>query len=410
MELSLVDISPKPDSDGKPDTGLPALEIPVAPAAPVAMAAGPQEIDLVAFGSKRTLAAIPEGAAAAAAADPLMAEALREYQNGNIDLPLWTRAIAQHEADHSEAVLAYIQARATALKLERRHRRVADPAPPVRAAVPAAHSALARDDDDDDYALRKSQHRAQTVRKYAMMGTPVVAALVIGVWWMTATNERDFAQASHSVPTIAAPAGTPAAAAATARPAQLTKEEDPGTYFAGRILDLKSAGNWNVLVLFASEWTRKQPGSALAWKELSVGYSNMRQYSDALEAGTKATKLAPDDPLVWRNLAQVNLDLNEPEAALNAFERAAALDPADVFSRLQIGTISAQLGRLPQARTAFEQVLAADPDNPDALCGTVVIAQKQGRGKDADAMAKQVRGTDQKCRDTPGTVAVATRK
>jgi hypothetical protein len=40
----------------------------------------------------------------------------------------------------------------------------------------------------------------------------------------------------------------------------------------------------------------------------------------------------------------------------------------------------------------------------------VVIAQKQGRGKDADAMAKQVRGTDQKCRDTPGTVAVATRK
>lgn len=440
MELSLVDIAPKPDTDAKPDTGLPVLEFPTVqktpvaakelqlvdaapglqlvddgPAAPAAPAAAepaaPLEIDLVAFGTKRALAAAPDGAAKSAAADPLMAEALREYQNGNIDLPLWTRAIAQHEGDQSQAAAAYLRARATALKLERRHRRVADPAPPVRAAVPSARVvASPRDDDDDDYALRKTQHRAQTMRKYAMMAAPVAIALVIGVWWMVATNDRDSAQASlNSASTAAA---TKAATAAAEGPwvAHVTKEDDPGTYFAGKILDLKSAGNWNVLVLFASEWTRKQPGSALAWKELSLGYTNMRQYNDALEAGIKATQHAPNDPLMWRNLAQVNLDLKEPEAALKAFERAAALDPVDVFVQLQVGTLSTQLGRLPQARTAFEQALAADPDNPDALCGTVAIAQRQGRGKDAEAMAKQLRGTEQKCRDVPGAVAVAARK
>lgn len=450
MELSLVDIAPKPDTEGTPDPGLPVLEFPAAkpaakpapaatkelqlvdaapapapapglqlvddgPAAKVAPAAtasaAPQEIDLVAFGTKRALAAAPVGAAESAATDPMMAEALREYQNGNIDLPLWSRAIAQHEGDQPQAVAVYLHARATALKLERRHRRVADPAPPVRAAVPSVRvAASARDDDEDDHALRKSQHRAQTLRKYAMMAAPVAVALVIGVWWMVATNDRDSAQASLNVAATNAAAKAAAVAPATPKVARVTKEDDPGAYFAGKILDLKSAGNWNVLVLFASEWTRKQPGSALAWKELSLGYTNMRQYNDALEAGTKAAQLAPNDPLMWRNLAQVNLDIKEPEAALKAFERAAALDPADVYVQLQVGTLSAQLGRLPQARTAFEMVLAADPDNPDALCGTVAVAQRQGRGKDAEAMAKQLRGTEHKCRDVPSAVATAARK
>jgi tetratricopeptide (TPR) repeat protein len=447
MELSLVDIVPKPDTDGKPDSGLPVLEFPaLQPAAPAtkerqrvdtapapapapaptptaglqlvddsptvsAAPAAPQEIDLVAFGTKRALAVAPEGAAESAANDPMMAEALREYQNGNIDLPLWTRAIAHHEGDQPKAVAIYLQARATALKLERRHRRVADPAPPVRAAVPGQRAVAApRDDDDDDYLLRKSQHRAQTLRKYAIMAAPVALALVIGVWWMVAANDRDSAQASlNSASSIAAAKAAPAAAAVP-KVARVTTEEDPGTYFAGKIIDLKSAGNWNVLVLFASEWTRKQPGNALAWKELSLGYTNMRQYNDALEAGTKATQLAPNDPLMWRNLAQVNLDIKEPDAALKAYERAAALDPADVYVQLQVGTLNTQLGRLPQARSAFELVLAADPENPDALCGTAAIAQRQGRGKDADAIAKQLRGTDHKCREVPSAVAVATRK
>jgi len=445
MELSLVDIAPKPDASGTPDTVLPAVEFPALqpvavaakepqrvdatpapapvaglqlvddrPVAPAAASVASQEIDLVAFGAKRALAAVPEGAAESAAADPLMAEALREYQSGNIDLPLWTRAIAQHDGDQPKAVAVYLQARATALKLERRQRRQrrgADPAPPVRAAVPGARIAAApRDDGDDDYVLRKTQHRAQALRRYAIMAAPVAVALVIGIWWMVAANDRDSAQASLSAANATAAAKAAATAAAVPKVARVTKEEDPGTYFAGKILDLKSAGNWNVLVLFASEWTRKQPGSALAWKELSLGYTNMRQYNDALEAGTKATQLAPNDPLMWRNLAQVNLDIKEPDAALKAYERAAALDPADVFVQLQVGTLNTQLGRLQQARTAFEQVLAADPDNPDALCGTVAIAQRQGRGKDAEAIAKQLRGIEQKCREVPSPDAVATRK
>lgn len=449
MELSLVDIKPAPDAERKPGTDALALEFPslelepmeqkaapaAAPAAvnvPVATAvpaapepppglqlmdmapsvpenpAPAQEIEIEAVGKRRAPLPRPTDGIPAPT-DEFGAEALREYKDGNIDLPLWSRAISKHEGDQTAAIAAYLRARATVLKLDRRQRRVSDPGPPVRAAVPIRPRAFLQEDDD---VYVEPPSRTAVVRRYALFAAPVVVVLAAGVWWMASSSDRDSAQASNStvVPVIAASASAPKAA--PVRAPRVTKEEDPGTYFAGKILDLKSVGNWNVLVLFASEWTRKQPDNATAWRELSMGYTNMRQYADALEAGTRATKLAPTDPLVWRNLAQVNLDLKEPDAALKAYEKAATLNDLDVYSMLQVGLLNAELNRLPQAREAFDRVLAADPDNPEALCGTASIAQRQGRGKDADAASKQLRAGDRKCRDAPApaTAAVATRK
>ncbi len=452
MELRLVDNKPAADAESKPGADALTLEFPplelepmtltpspspspspavasTPPAAPPVAASAPeseplsslqlvemappvevapapaQEIEIEAVGKRRAprpTDGIP------APTDEFGAEALREYKDGNIDLPLWSRAISQHEGDQTAAIVAYLRARATVLKLDRRQRRVSDPNPPVRAAVPMSARPFLQE-EDDPYVEPPS--RAAVVRRYAMFAAPLVAILAAGVWWMVSTSDSDSAQASS--PTAApAIAGSGPAAKTLVRAPRVTKEEDPGTYFSGKILDLKSAGNWNVLVLFASEWTRKQPENATAWRELSMGYTNMRQYADALEAGATAAKLAPADPLVWRNLAQVNLDLKEPEAALKAYEKAAALNDLDVYSMLQVGLINVELNRLPQAREAFDRVLAADPDNPEALCGTASIAQRQGRGKDADAASKSLRAGDRKCREAPAAaaVAVATRK
>ncbi|MEO6564946.1 MAG: tetratricopeptide repeat protein [Casimicrobiaceae bacterium] len=344
--------------------------------------------------------------------DEFGAEALREYRDGNLDLPLWSRAISQHEGDQPAIIMAYLRARATALRIERRQRRARDPALPVPAAVPTRPLPFRQ--DEDDRAI-EAPSRAAVVRRYAMFAAPGVAILTAAAWWMVSTSDRDSIQASGpasgsaAVPVVAASAP---AAPAPVRVARAPKEEDSGTYFTGKILDLKSAGNWNVLVLFAAEWTRKQPENATAWRELSVGYTNMRQYADALEAATTAAKLAPADPLVWRNLAQVNSELREPDAALKAYEKAAALNELDVYSMLQVGLLNVELNRLPQAREAFDRVLAADPGNPEALCGTASIALRQGRGKDADATSKQLRGGDRKCREAPApaAAAVASRK
>jgi tetratricopeptide (TPR) repeat protein len=130
------------------------------------------------------------------------------------------------------------------------------------------------------------------------------------------------------------------------------------------VQQLKNDGKWNVLVLYASEWTRKDPNNATAWYELSVGYANLRQVEEAFDAATKAVQLSPVNPLFWRNLGHINLAVE----------------------------------RLPDAEIAFDKALAVNADDADALCGTALIAQRQGRPKDADAIAKRIKSLDENCR------------
>ena len=141
---------------------------------------------------------------------------------------------------------------------------------------------------------------------------------------------------------------------------------------------LKDAGNWNVLVLYASKWTREEPNNATAWNELSIGYANLRQFNDALGAAEKAAGLSPQDARLWRNLGHLNVALE----------------------------------RLPEAGSAFDRALALSADDADALCGAAVVAQRLGRTKDADAIARRAKAVDGGC---PGTsdgesVAVAVRQ
>jgi tetratricopeptide (TPR) repeat protein len=192
-------------------------------------------------------------------------------------------------------------------------------------------------------------------------------------------------------------------ASVTDKPA---REDVSGEELVGRVQAQEAAGNWNLLVIHATEWTRKQPGNAEAWKVLSLGYVKLRQFGDALDAATKAVQLSPEDFLMWQNLGQVNLALQRPAEALLAFQRAAALNDRDVVSLVQEGKLNAQLGHVPDARIAFAKALAANPEDVQALCGAASIAQKEGRAKDADAMTRQVISLDGRCRDASGSESV----
>jgi tetratricopeptide (TPR) repeat protein len=169
---------------------------------------------------------------------------------------------------------------------------------------------------------------------------------------------------------------------------------------------LKQEGNWNLVVLYAVEWTRKQPGNADAWKELSQGYIKLRQYGEAQDAATRAVQLAPDDFLQWQNLGHINLAIPAPVEALKAFHQAAVLNDHDVVSLVQAGLLNAQLGRLPEAGTAFAKALTVIPQDVQALCGATWVAQREGRVKDAQAMMQQVTSLGEHCGDPGGGASV----
>ena len=175
-----------------------------------------------------------------------------------------------------------------------------------------------------------------------------------------------------------------------------------------KVQELMGAGNWNVLVLHAAEWTRKDPTYADAWKYLAVGYANMRQHDDAFLAGEKATQLAPADRELWRNLGRLGSPRADRKARCTPTNRRSRSTGRMPRASCRSGRLQAELGLLPQAKATFDRALTASPGDPDALCGQAQVAQRQGRGKDAEAIVRDLRRGAKECslaEAVPATVA-----
>jgi len=404
MELSLLPIESAPKTPTDPtSTGWPGSTESAAIAVSPATSAG---VDRPAGPAAPEVPALAESAAeapAATATDRHLAAATREYECGKIDRPLWERAVELAGGDHAVAVPGYLRARATALRLAGRDRPSArrdrrEPSTIERAAEAATG-------DTGDAARTSRQPRSEKPRGWPIAAVGAVVLAASAAWFLFAPRD----DAGAPAPASPAARGAPAPVAAPAAPPPALPQADASAEREARVQALLRAGNWNVLVLHAAEWTRKEPENAKAWKHLSVGYANLGQTDDALAAAEKAAQLAPGEPGTWANLGRMNLSAGRPEAALQALEQAVAQEPRDVASLVLVGRVNAELGRLPQARAAFDRALAVSPEDTDALCGELRLAQKQGRGKDAEAALRELKRSAKECSadSVPAVAAVA---
>ncbi len=364
---------------------MPAVPVPAAVAAPPAAIAPPPAA--VAPGR-----AVPlQGRNSGESYDPFMAEAVQEFERGHVEQPLWVRSLAQANGKVDAAKPAYLRARAVALRLERRNK-PAEPSPQRSSSTGRRAKAPAPGTLD--------RKRIGIAIGGLALGIAIVVFFVVRPGSAPSSPESALPKAS---PATATRAKDPKRAAANNGPAP----ED----FAAKIQSFKDAGNWNVLVLYAVEWTRKEPANAQAWKELGGGYLRMKQYEDALDATRKAVQMSPDDAQLWQNLGQINVALWQPAAALSAFEKASALNEHDVTSRAQAGALNLELGHLPEARAAYASALAINPLDVEALCGSATVARKEGRTKDVEAFVRSVKSAGLECREpeapaSPPVVAV----
>jgi tetratricopeptide (TPR) repeat protein len=291
-------------------------------------------------------------------ADEFLARAAKEYEGGQVDQKLWRLAAGQGTQDESLVIAAYLRARATALQLEQRRAGAAQAAARPGGPSPGGHPRLVAPAvlEDEEPGVRRGGMQPKV--KYWAAGIGAAVVLVLVVVWLFA-SPRESASVRQAVDsTTPAPASSAAKGEHGATPDMKQNEARPA--FESEIKDLKQAGNWNVVVLYASNWTRKEPNNAAAWYELSVAYMQMRQLDDAFHAATHAVQLAPQEGALWNNLGQVNLALE----------------------------------RLPEANVAFDKALGLRGDDPEALCGAALVAQRQGRRTDADALAGRVKSAD----------------
>ena len=363
-------------------------------------------------------AAAPVSARAAATVDRFLAKATKEHAAGHVDQPLWVRAVAQAGGDEALTTRLYLDSRATALRVEKRqeraarHARVVEelssaPDPGIDAQAPEPRNEPTSKEPSQPPRRSTGPNRRRMFLVAGVLGSIVViGGLVALLSDSDAAQQHNVAKPAPLVNASGRPMPSGQTASVAANKGSPAREDVSGEDFVGRVQALEKAGNWNLLVIHAAEWTRKQPSNAEAWKQLSQGYLKLRQFGEALDAATKAVQLSPENFLVWQNLGQVNLALQRPPEALVAFQRAAALNDRDVISLVQEGKLNAQLGHLPDARIAFAKALAVSPEDVQALCGAASIAQKEGRVKDADAMMRQVTSLDGRCRDSSGTESV----
>jgi tetratricopeptide (TPR) repeat protein len=291
--------------------------------------------------------------------DAFLAAAAKEYQEGHIDQALWARASAQSGDDESLQVAAYLRARATALQLEKRQRRLERRAKRGRSRQPMAKHDVAPEPEVLPAQADSVKSRGlQPTLKYFVAAATATATAAAAAWLVVSPQQHD----PSVQPSLSAGQSAPASLIATNSNSG-TSLEAPVPTVEAEVRRLKDAGNWNVLVFYAAKWTREEPNNAAAWSELSIGYANLRQFDDALAAGARAAELSPDDALLWRNLGHLNLTLE----------------------------------RLPEAGSAFDRSLELRADDTDAQCGSAMVAHKLGRTKEAEAISRQVRSAEGNC-------------
>jgi tetratricopeptide (TPR) repeat protein len=351
----------------------------------------------------------------AKAPDKFLAAAIREYAKGRVNQKLWASIAAKTGGDEKATRSAYLVARATELRLALRDS--AQGGSGGEAALPPAEMVQVdtprRAPPATPRAAKSEPTAMRWKRAYIAAGAALVAFIVVGgIALMRAGGD-----APSAVATMMPKSGN------ASRAAQPTQEkapaEAPGENLEAKVRSFADAGNWNMVVIFANEWTRSEPSSVVAWLELSRGYATLRQFDDAVRAAKKTVELSPQDASLWRNLAELQAAANDVEAAFQSYERASTIDPNDVESVVQVGILNTKYDRMPAAKAAFDKVLAANPAHVDALCGQQLVAQRDGRAKDADAFAAKLRALDAKCRDWaegatvavrhPGAVAVPSR-
>jgi tetratricopeptide (TPR) repeat protein len=314
-------------------------------------------------------------------ADEFLAKAAKEYQEGRIDSALWRRAVDQCGADASLAIAAYLRARATALqqKQDERSQRLARSAGSMRDASDRKVESKPHGETASTAVADVRPRGLKPKLVYLAAAAAALAFTVAVVWQIASPREsgsvrQPIVSAAATAPDRSAPPNLLGSEQALVKSTSGgTNQDGPVATFETTVQQLKKDGQWNVLVLYAAEWARKEPSNAAPWYELSVGYAKLRQLDDALSAATKAVQLSPGDALLWRNLGHLNLAVES----------------------------------LPEAGIAFDKALAVSAADADALCGAALVAQRQGRAKEADAIAKRIKSVDASClRVSDGETAV----
>ena len=130
------------------------------------------------------------------------------------------------------------------------------------------------------------------------------------------------------------------------------------------VLGLKE--DWQGNLDWCRQWTRADPGNAWAWYDLGVAYTNLKHYTDAIEAYRTALRIRPDYANAWYNLGVAYANLNRTTDAIAAYRETLRIKSDYAEAWYNLGVIYAGLNRYTDAIDAFRQAVRSKPNYANA--------------------------------------------
>ena len=122
-----------------------------------------------------------------------------------------------------------------------------------------------------------------------------------------------------------------------------------------------------------------------AWNNLGVLYRRRGETSAAMQAFSRAEKLAPERPDIHYNIGNLHKAAGDYQQAVDSYNRSINLNPHYTPAYNNLGTLYESRQERKRAREVFQRGLSADSGNPCLHFNLGLIHQRQGEWKEARA-------------------------
>ncbi len=116
-----------------------------------------------------------------------------------------------------------------------------------------------------------------------------------------------------------------------------------------RAIALKEKEDWWGLLKLSQQWAKSEPNNTVAWSNMGIAYSNLKQYDQAIQAYREVLRIQPENAGAWYSLAEV-----------------LRIDPEDSAAWYNLGNIYVKLDQHDHAIQAYREALRIQPEKATA--------------------------------------------
>jgi predicted Zn-dependent protease len=166
-----------------------------------------------------------------------------------------------------------------------------------------------------------------------------------------------------------------------------------------KLAALEQKGDWQGIVEFAQQNSRRDPHNADWWMVSGYAYSQLGQYGRAAEHFQQAVRLEPEDITGWNLLAQAYRSLGQPERAIRTLDNALRVTQDSPMTWYLLGESYSDLKRPERAVGFYERAVEREPKFAQAVYGLGVAYARLGRRTEFDATVQHLRKLDPQAAD-----------